>query len=753
MTYADNITKNNAKFNTFVKFGCRFDYSDESWTRVNPSAILNETIRDYVYYVDWTHDQPPGRIIVYLGIDGNNKRVYLPAKTYEDMLYLDVANPTEFDEELEREAFYYDAKSQRLYLNAQSTAGSLVPSRYNSIYIEKYYHLSTEDAGISLNPDDFDYQDVHWKGILTSISDFSYSVSDSFYGFMPAQSGSLSAKNHLGYFNSINEGSLSSCTIEVYRCVGELLEENFQLVFRGFTRDCSFTDEDFNLNFSDASILLDKDVFSDSVPDLSNMETDWKGKNIRQFMCGRARSLNGFIYSDYSAAAATGFNQNWYFSDSFLYPQYDAAYNNNERARPYVQITTLSASAGSNTTSRTYVEDVSLIATGDLLVVNENEEAASGFGHDVYKISAVGANYVDTQPALISPMGSNDHWIRSDVQAAYLYSKLDNTLTELLINNSVQHFSVRPFPTYEVILEDDFYTTHTEVDDPIDPANFRIIADIEGGLGAVLFPGESEPLNGLSLTTGYNENPVQAIYEILHSCGFYDIEKYYDSASFLSAASGCPDYRMSIMTPRVMDSYDPQNYRDVISKICETALLKVYLKNGKWHVDVVGPLGDSDYVIRTGEIIGSADYKVKTDDILRDIKVKYNFGEVSFANTINNDSWNSSNVTFDEVQELQEKEKQRTSELYLSESADADTARDRLSLLFSKPLSYLTINVPLRYAGIDLGSVVEIEPDENNPLPFTDNKKFSVLSIREGTDMITLELFDQRGIEDNSGDW
>jgi hypothetical protein len=123
------------------------------------------------------------------------------------------------------------------------------------------------------------------------------------------------------------------------------------------------------------------------------------------------------------------------------------------------------------------------------------------------------------------------------------------------------------------------------------------------------------------------------------------------------------------------------------------------------------------------------------------------------TNNLTRDSYRT--VTADNVivEALNNNYKTLVKDLPVSDETTAETLANRYSFIFSEPLGFLTVKASLAYIDVNLGDIVEIDPSEFEGLPFTDTKKFSVISLTENEDYIELELFDQSGVETNSGDW
>ena len=101
--------------------------------------------------------------------------------------------------------------------------------------------------------------------------------------------------------------------------------------------------------------------------------------------------------------------------------------------------------------------------------------------------------------------------------------------------------------------------------------------------------------------------------------------------------------------------------------------------------------------------------------------------------------------------------KQRTFNTYLLEASDAATLATRLADIFGDRKGRFTIRSKNRFFSNKISDVLEVN---RTALPgFSFDKKtlrtrtFNILEIDKGLDSTTMVLDDQRGIEENSGDF
>jgi hypothetical protein len=719
MTYAANIQKDHVEVNYLIRIGSRVEV-EGSWTNLGSGVWSIPWTDRIVGKITTTWEHPDSLQIEPFGIN------WLMAPTYSAMATNSTTNG--FD----RVAIWTDLQNQLLYYNISPNASAdQGPNEVDvRVFAERFYFLSTKHIGFHAKPDDSTYPMVQYQGILDGAPQVSASSNQVMYGFSPTQSGQITVVND-GYLGAdFFSGSLAKCTFEVYRCVGEIRPENMQFAFRGFTTDVSYTTDKVTISYADSTILLDNTWPNRRV---TNSSPDLDGVCRRQLLCGTMNRALGYV-SGYDATPGNTVNRTWTFADNLF------TRDNNALSVATASYTTDNGLTGSNTLTRTYLDSVSGLVVGQWLY-----RAAT---LTMVEISAIGANYID-HSALhdpSTPMGASDSFVMSGVQSMTLVHKDTLVETEVEIGDVASGFSS------PIITINQAFEAAKGGIDPLHPTNYYVYGDIVGGCKRRTFLSTGSPLGTINPNTGFYENPVHLIFEILVDAGFGNHSNYFDETSFTDAADAIDIY-LSGATPRAHNSFESEIYRDVLAKICETALLKVYMKNGKWYVRLIEPFGAADQTISKIDVKDNGfTYRSDSADIAKEVTVKYDFGEINPMNEIQ-DHWATSTESSATSEMINSTLKSRVMELYLSETASAETMRDRYLYLFSLPLGFATFSLKLASMGLGLGDVIEVSIEDFSQLPFSTDRKFSVVSIKENEDSIDVEGFDQLGIEENAGSW
>lgn len=718
MSYNNNITVDNIEVNYFVHFCVRTSVDRLDWTDEGGGE----------FSTPWDKTFP----LVIRAIDASLNITFFPAASRAD--YMDINDSY-------IEGFYFDKEEQLLYVKFTPYFGN--PTTVGvTVYVEYPYNLATKDVGWYVDPTNSNFPTCQYHGLIVSLSDINISVGQSIYGFLPANSGSMTVYNENNIFtDALLDNSVNRSTFNIYRCVGDITTDNMKLVFRGYTRNLSMQGKNLSVSFVDISSRLDNEVF----PATRRMDATYPPELIgachRVWGSGSFERMNA-ICSSYNETLSTSNNRTWTMGitlNELL-----------EVINPVVPVYPTSLpNSGSNTTTRTYVDTLNGLSVGDWVNDNGDDQAL----HEVTAIDTTpGSFYVEVTPALVGALSAGESLRKCWLQGVKIIKKSDLTpytidITDLdTISNVTGGLSF--FFTFKTTIEAT-YSLNPE----LNTVDYLVACDFSVGLGGRDFLAIGDPLGSASSATGWYQNPVTSVYELLYRAGFKDWEIYYNQSSF-EAAANAVDVGLAWHSPRDYNSFANETFREVLSKICETCLLKLYVKDGKWHIDLVEPLGATNFLLSRANVKGDLTYEINGEEITSSVQVKYAYADINNNNELSQDSFSTSTTSDTLNTDIgMITKKSRILELYLDNSTDAATMRDRYLYLFSRPLRNVTLSVDKRNFNITLGDVVEISATDFPGLPFSTNIKFSVLSIRESEDSLTLELFDQTGIEENSGSW
>ena len=736
MSYAEEIKKNNVEVNYLVHYTMSEDCAVGSGSP-NELVFFGSALSyggSFIYRAYWNQTFPRLITFYFDNFDNGqpNFEKAFPAAHWTD------------PEMFQGSRFYFDQEQGVLYfrIDPASKLDNTGPDITTKTIIDYGPYLSTKDVVWHVDPTNEASPKVLYRGLLSDIPRFSATSSQVFYGFSPTETLSMRVRNDGLFDETIFQRSVANSTVNIYRVVGDFDPENAVLCFSGFSKSLNFDGPDVNLTFNDLTAPLDGGasfVLTDTTLDVS---PDFKDTNLKSFVCGQFGRQFALCVS-YDDPPATNNNRSWIGGIPYYGPIFYAFNSSHSGFR--LVFTTDNSMVGSNTTTRTYLDSVDGAKVGQWVTVFRTG------GPDYRTLTTVfdggaGNRYVEFSSAIGSAQGTSDSIAYYGIMGMQFIRKAD--LVDVGINPDYSIASMgNSFGSPQWTFKNNFESV-ISLSPPINQDDYHIMMTYD--IGALLNFANTGSKLGASQGV-INKNPIQALYEILYWAGFGHYEQYYDIQSWQDTANAL-NTKISVCTPRKFTD-QTQTFRDVVAKICETFMIKLYVKNGKWHVSLIEPMGDPDYTVTRDDVIGDPSYRVVTDDLYAGAIAKYNFGDFNFSNENTGDSWQQkSRVDYDLSQKYNSK-KTRTIETYIAEETDVETWRDRYIYALSAPAGYLKMTLTLAFIGIKQSDIIEIDPTDFPDLPFSSPKKFSVISITENMDSIDVELFDQRGIEEHSGDW
>lgn len=634
-----------------------------------------------------------------------------------------------FSESLSAGEWYYNTDTSVLYVRLVS---GLNP---NTGYLVATYEIyaATFDAHWNRDPLDTSSRVVYYDPIIKQSPIIKESMSDALFGFAPVESASITlinaehwAEGHLRY------SSFAGASLYLYHWLGKLDVTNIKLVLRGLMGDVDYGDGQLRI-----SVKSGEDIFSQEYRNASgdaffttatfaNLNPQHEAKPIRRFW-GRMDGVPA-VNVDYQDDSPTT-------SDNR-----DHVVCNGQTGLSDIVRTVIASPA--STTTRTYLNSV--------IGLNVDDSIWFDKATDEYAlITAVGANYID-HTAIVTPATTGDlvkrafigrvDIVQNNVVYTAIYNR-DYTVSTSMAGETSGFI-------FNTTLEANLTLPNTL--GPNDKVYCRVYGPVNNlTLGGPAFGSDSTILANMC-------KPTQIILDILKRCLNVSDSEINQSSFSTSQSSRQEDYGFAV--PETSSGSYPK-YRDLISKILETSLLQLSLDGDqKWKVSVVGPLVSASYQIEDDEIIRDS-YSVEFNysDITSDVIVEYDFREVSsdpFATSDQVSQVSSSSSTASFVHKIS---KTITKRVPLVFQSDAQVLSDRLSYALGDHQSRYKIRTKNRFFQAGIGTIIDCvryrQPGFVYDAENTFTQSLVVIDADKSLDQVNLTLTDQKGIEDNSGDW
>lgn len=659
--------------------------------------------------------------------------------------------------------YYYDFDAARLYIRKSSGT----PSGTDWIISTFELYVATKEFNWHRNPLDDTTPQVLWRGLISDSPEISRSADELVLGFLPIASTSVKLSNEAEYLQEmIDESSFNLAECVVYRMAGDELDvDNFDKLFTGVCDEPEFDDKSVSINILDKSYNLDAPIDNGSsdtlLPDTagtdgSGVDQAYAGAAIRQ-LYGRWQGVRFICVDAEIDAPTTSHNRDWMaMTQEHGASHFDATIT----------------SVVSNFVKQVSTNDAQLIA----------EMWAMGFsfcalGSSIRQITGVNvstgnitidASFVGGATLTILPFNC-------DAFTRGIYLIRDSiTFYKLAFGTQWSIAGVGGYGGYGVILnsgiEADFGLASN-----LNPQTDTVVAD---AAGALILP----TINGSVVRSPYN--PVVILYWILTEVLGLSSDEI-DEATFasLAATSRC---RAGLSLPDDVNGEFP-THKDVIQRLLVSDFLQAFFdQDGKFTIRRIEPMGAADLSVTDVEINDvKFDYSykdlgsVKCQNGPRELYVIRSKADIVAASSSGPCTLNTNTLQFDQSSEydantyLHQNDRVRTIPTAFVEAplgfAAAITWTGKPDLLtaaeYAERMAQVLGERQLRAScfikvgaeSLDVGSVINITRTRMPGFAFDGttehSKDFRVIEIKKSRSGVRVVLSDQKGIEDNTGDW
>ena len=574
---------------------------------------------------------------------------------------------------------------------------------------------------------------VYYEPIVVRSPSLKATQSDNVFGFLPTQTSQLilTEAPHL-LQRHLYDSSFNKRQIEVYHFFGQTEDTtNVKKVLNGLMNNVSFKDRQVRISVTDRIDLFDSefrptdvDFYKSSV--FSELDPSFEGAPIR-YVYGR---VDGFqpINIDYLLESPTT-------SDNRLWGVRADKANLNE-------ITQNVSVSPSSTTTRIFLDSIVGMGVGDTVHIDKaTDESAT--------ITAVGANFIDITPALVSGVpGSGDVVNRGTVGSVTIIQ--DDVIYNALIDRDYT------IDTSTSVLGFKFKTTlesNLGMPNTLSP-NDTVLCRVYGKqnnvtLGGPAF-GTDETETG-NLTAG----PVILLDLLKRFTGISESD--IDSTSFSTLLSETTEALSFAIPKRAGDSFP--KIKEILAEMILSMILKLYIDQDQmWAVDLVEPITTTEKTIEDFHIlIDSFDYDFDYKDIYSDTIVSYRRREVPAIVGVSGPIFDSVTSSSDTAKFLHLVNRTNKVESLHLRSADAQNLSDHLQFIFGDRRGQLTVSVKNEFFLTEIADRIKISRTRLPGFSFdkkTDREReFSTIETNKSLANVTITLDDQKGIEDNEGSW
>jgi hypothetical protein len=649
--------------------------------------------------------------------------------------------------------YYYDNTLQRLYI--RKTSGT--PSGSDWIVVTFELFLSTHECYWYRNPVDDTSQEVYWRGNITSPPTVSRNASDIIFGYIPTSVTGLTCVNDPYYFQEIiHDSSFNNADVLVYHQAGSLSTANFQQIFGGFCGSYSFDDKQISFDLLDKGYRMNEKWNNGG--GLNTFPVSYSGNLVDP---ARARTFIRSIYgqSILDATELIGVNLDYVDNSPGTSDNRDWGFQSSAIADPYLDITILATNTASDF-------DVSLADAKKLMVGDKVfGSIAGGYVCEITGIDLSTGNVTFDQPPYVP--GSTFR-----VMGIYGVKLIQNGVAySLLTNRDYEDYNFNTgFGCYGLRLSS---TAEANVSaSTIDPANGDyIIAQVRGA-------NPSATVGGSPFYSGIlpHMNPLHILYGILRN-RLQIPEASIDTSTMQSLSTSLRltgDFAplLNISIPDILGD-EPPTFGEAIAKVLTSCFLRMFINNeGKFTLSQIGEFTTADAAF--------------TEDDLINIKYEYRYGEsggakiftrpfeaaTGKAQAISIPYYPYTENEYDANNYLHNNEFFRDIETRLTpntidttattldgiaEYGSTAIATTRYEQLVGERKCRVYCTIKSGAHGLDIGDFVTItrsrQPGFSYNTETTNSRNYVVIEITKSLGGVDLVLDDQKGVEDNTGDW
>lgn len=624
--------------------------------------------------------------------------------------------------------FFYDVDTETLYVDIGVDPDTVW------LTVEYELYFATYDGHHYRVPDDNTTRQVYFEPLITEAPALKQNISESISGINPVYNLNMGLNNSDHFFDRhLHDSSFNDARIEIWHWLDELTVDNVSLVLNGSVKNVSLAQPSVTITMADRTDFLKNEwrhpspqesFFSTSLfPDL---DETYNGRPIRMIYGGPVDGHIPVNVSFNDDEPTTSDNRAW-------------VTNTGQSNQPNLTFTVDASPA--STATRTYITTApDGVNVGDSIWLDKASD-------EYALVTAVGANFID-HTTIVTPASGGEL-----VKRAFIGSVT-------IIQNNIEYTALykRDYDITNFAGTSAGFTFDTNLESNLSMPNTLQIGDlvfcrVYGPTNFVTLGGPSFGTN--DTRTANMNHPVQVILDILKRHVGID-ESDLDTDSFNYALSAVP-YGVSVVMPP--SSYDDFSvYLDIISTIARTALIRLLIDpNGRFSLGVYEPMGSSDKTIADDEILSeSISFDYNNDEIVSDVIVEYNPREASNSPG-GSEQVSTVTATSDIAVYLHKASKTRTDQSLWTFAVDAQEYADHLAFIFGDRKGIVTLGTRNRFFNTTLGDIITVQRpylpgnDVDGSTVFT--RKYRVVNIDKGSDKVTLDLDDQKNVEDNAGGW
>lgn len=632
--------------------------------------------------------------------------------------------------------WFYDVDNSKLYVR---TSGDTDPS--NDFVVATYeIYVGTFDAHFPRIPTDAESSSnrtVYYEPIIAKSPVLKQTNKDVFFGFLPSQTSQIVLTNTEHELEPhVSESSFNLGKVEVYHWLGDLEKDNIKLVYSGVMGSISYTDERVTIQTFESLDILETEYRNSTtsffaLSDFTTLDPKFQGRPIRVVYGG---PVDGFVpvnidFDD--TTPTTSDNREWVVQSG------QTGLSDISRTVPASPV---------STTTRTYVDDATGFAIGDGVWINKaaneyvlviNIDYSSNFiEHAAIGIAAVNLDLV--KRAFVSKVIIS----QSGVNYTALYDRDYIIRTDYASTTSGFEF--------RTTMEANIGLPNT-----LSPSD-RVQARVYGRVNDVTLGGPA--FGADDSKTGNLRQGVVILFDLLKKLGITESE--INTSSFTTAQSAVAD-PVAFTIPR-QSNQDFPKYKDLIIPLLQTLMLRFYIDNDRKFTitEVAAFTGSATKTVEDDEILDKTlSYSFSYSDVLSQINIDYAFRQIpeeASATELKEDRITASSETAKFLHGIR-KSKSFKSLHSTIDLTEATALAAKMRSMFGDRRGTMKWQVKNRFFDTLIADTIDVTRSRMPGFTFdvdTDRTQRVVITgVDRSLKRVTLITDDQKGVEDNSGDF
>lgn len=620
--------------------------------------------------------------------------------------------------------YFWDNETRTVYVIDSSITTSIVSVTYELYFATNGAHfprIPTEEKSEN-------NIDVYYEPVVIDVPAFKATLDQSIIGFLPSQTSRLT----LGNYNSelekyLYDSSFSKKQILVYHWLSKLKTENIKLLIDATMGNLTYTTSKLKIDIIDRIEIFSNEYRNENnsfykTSDFPNLSEYYVGTPIT-YVIGKSESIN-FINLDYNVdTPTTSNNRVWSIREG----------NSSQTAYEVVFNT--------NTTTRTY-PSFSGGYTLEGLNIGDHIQIAQGLNNYYAIITDVnrsGILYID-HTAIPVACTVGDTIYRSTCGNAFI------------IQNSKRYKLFRTRDYVESVINNVVVITlNSSAETNVGCSTLNGLEEIQGRVygetnsvtkDGIAFGNNSEVFGSLT-------NPAVILFSLLKKSGVQENEINLSSFDDLNNEIG--DIEIGFALP-LNDTNSFPVFKEIFINIFKSNLIQLFLNTeNKWTVNYLKPLSTPDVTVDNSDILEkSLTYSIDYDDLVSNVIVGYDYSKTSTR--YKTQSYESNIAKF-----LHGINRQKTFNTFLLNKLDAYFLALQLSHIYGDRKGVISFRCKNRFFENFISDIIGVSLEKHVGFDYENGvsreRSYSIISIEKNSKDVTIIANDQKGVQENMGDF